>query len=316
MIIATTMLFVVMGALYAFCATPVYRANISIKVEDNTPTALPDSKDLVRNASSMFEEKSSAEGEMQILRSKSIAMQTVDSLKLYIEAEPKRLPVLGGLIARHNDTRLTPGIFGWGGFVWSDEAINVATFEVPRKQEGAGYTVTALSERPIPAARAGTSSSRSPAGSASKSNSKAATGRSHLLVSKIDGESGAVFNLTRHSRQQTLEQLQKRLQVDEQGNKSNVLGVLLEGSDPVLVSTILNEIGKEYVRQNVNQKGANAEKSLNLSRAAAADGEAPDGAGGRSLQPLSQQPRPPGRGRRRPAHPETGYRSGLASLST
>ena len=261
MIIVTTMLFVVMGALYAFCATPVYRANISIKVEDNTPTALPDSKDLVRNASSMFEEKSSAEGEMQILRSKSIAMQTVDSLKLYIEAEPKRLPVFGGLISRHNDTRLTPGIFGWGGFVWADEAINVATFDVPKKEEGAGYTVTALSsgqyqlrgpgiEQPL-TGRVGV-----------EEQFESSHGPVTLLVSKIDGESGATFNLTRHSRQETLEQLQKRLQVDEQGNKSNILGVLLEGSDPVLVSTILNEIGKEYVRQNVNQKGANAEKSL------------------------------------------------------
>ena len=84
------MAFILVGALYAFCATPIYRASISIRVEDNSPTALPDSKDLVRNASSLFQEKSSAESEMQILRSKAIAMQTVDYLKLYIEAEPKR----------------------------------------------------------------------------------------------------------------------------------------------------------------------------------------------------------------------------------
>ncbi|SAL77633.1 tyrosine-protein kinase involved in EPS biosynthesis [Caballeronia choica] len=262
MIAVTTMLFIMMGGLYAFCATPVYRASISIKVEDNTPTTLPDAKDLVRNASSMFEEKSSAEGEMQILRSKSIAMETVDSLKLYIDAGPKRFPVIGGVIARYNDTRLTPGLFGWGGFVWSDEAISVATFEVPKKEEGAGYTVTALSggqyqlrgpglEQPV-TGRVGV-----------QEQFESSHGPVTLLVSKLDGENGAVFNLTRHSRQQTLEQLQKRLQIDEQGNKSNVLGVLLEGSDPVLVSTVLNEIGKEYVRQNVNQKGANAEKSLN-----------------------------------------------------
>lgn len=262
MIAAITMAFILMGALYAFCATPIYRASISIRVEDNSPTALPDSKDLVRNASSLFQEKSSAESEMQILRSKAIAMQTVDYLKLYIETEPKRFPVLGGLISRHTDTRMTPGLFGWGGFVWGDESISVATFEVPRKQEGNAYTVTALSggqyqlrgpglQQPV-TGRVGVDE-----------QFETSHGPVNLLVSKIDGESGAEFKLTRHSRQQALEQLQKGLQIDEQGNKSNVLGVLLEGRDPVLVTNILNDIGAVYVRQNVNQKGANAEKSLN-----------------------------------------------------
>jgi len=82
-------------------------------------------------------------------------------------------------------------------------------------------------------------------------------------VNKIDGEHGTVFNVTRNSRQWTVDQLQRRLQISEQGNKSNVIGVVMQGSDPVLVSATLNEIGKEYIRQNVDQKGANAEKSLN-----------------------------------------------------
>ena len=57
--------------------------------------------------------------------------------------------------------------------------------------------------------------------------------------------------------------MQNRLQISEQGTKSGVVSASLEGSDPVLLSATLNEIGKEYVRQNVNQKSMTAEKSLN-----------------------------------------------------
>ncbi|MEC5407823.1 polysaccharide biosynthesis tyrosine autokinase [Paraburkholderia sp. MPAMCS5] len=262
LIVVTTLLFVSLGAVYAFCATPVYRANISIRIDDSPSSTLPDGKDRVRNASSLFEQRTSAESEIQVLRSKTIAMQTVDSLKLYIDAQPKRLPLVGGLIARNIEGRYTPGLFGWGGYVWGDESISVSTFDVPRRAEGSEYSVTALShgqyelrgpglELPV-TGKVGV-----------EEHFESIHGPITLLVSKLDGESGAVFNVTRHSRQQALEQLQRGLLVDEQGNRSNVLSVLLEGADPVLVTAILNNIGREYVRQNESQKGAAAAKSLN-----------------------------------------------------
>jgi len=262
MIAVTATVILALGALYAFCSTPVYQANLAIKVEDNTSTNIPDARDLVRNATSLFEDKSSAEGEMQILRSTSIASQAVDALKLYITAEPARLPVFGGFISRRNDARWTPGIFGWGGYAWSDESINVATFDVPKKEEGSAYKVMALTggqyqlsgpglEQPV-TGRAGV-----------EEKFQTSRGPITLLVNKIDGEHGIVFNVTRNSRQWTVDQLQRRLEISEQANKTNVIGVVMQGSDPVLVSATLNEIGKEYIRQNVDQKGANAEKSLN-----------------------------------------------------
>ena len=48
----------------------------------------------------------------------------------------------------------------------------------------------------------------------------------------------------------------------ERGKQSGVIGVTLEGDSPQLTAAILNEIGMEYVEQNVRRKAAEAEKSL------------------------------------------------------
>ena len=53
MIAVTATVILALGALYAFCSTPVYQANLAIKVEDNTSTNIPDARDLVRKVLEM-----------------------------------------------------------------------------------------------------------------------------------------------------------------------------------------------------------------------------------------------------------------------
>lgn len=265
MIALTTVLFITLGAMYAFLATPVYQSAFTFKVEDNPESQAADMRDIVRSASSMFEQKSSAEKEMQLLRSKSITAQAVDTLKLDITAAPHRFPLIGNLIARRSDGLSTPGLFGWsgwGGFTWADEAIKLATFDVPRKLEGMGFTITAEANGQY--RLKGPGMEQGVTGRVGvEEHFQTTRGTITLLVSKLEGESGAEFDVTRNSRQSTIDQLQNRLQISEQGTKSGVVSASLEGSDPVLLSATLNEIGKEYVRQNADQKSMTAEKSLN-----------------------------------------------------
>src|SRR5439155_7446108 len=92
-------------------------------------------------------------------------------------------------------------------------------------------------------------------------------GTIELTIDKLDAKPGAQFYLARDSRLSTIEEIQKHLTVLEQGRQSGVLSATLQGSDPVIVSGILNEIGKEYMRQNADRKTEEANKALaNLNR--------------------------------------------------
>src|SRR4029079_5947401 len=83
-----------------------------------------------------------------------------------------------------------------------------------------------------------------------------------LLVSSMDGKPGAEFNLTRRSRLATIEELQTNLKLAEKGKQSGVIDATLQSADPQRLTVILNEIGRQYVRQNVERKAAEAQKML------------------------------------------------------
>jgi tyrosine-protein kinase Etk/Wzc len=87
-------------------------------------------------------------------------------------------------------------------------------------------------------------------------------GQFSLLVDNVVGKPGVRFNLTHQSPISTIEALQTNLQIAEKGKDSDVIGVALEGESPEKVDTILNEIAKEYVNQNVQRKSEEADKSL------------------------------------------------------
>ena len=94
-------------------------------------------------------------------------------------------------------------------------------------------------------------------------------------IDALSGRPGTEFTVSRSSRLAAIEDVQARMGIFERGRASGVIGVTLEGNDPALTTAVLNEIGAEYVQQNVNRKAAQAEKSLSFLAAAAPDEEGP-----------------------------------------
>jgi tyrosine-protein kinase Etk/Wzc len=261
MIAVTVAVVLVMGAGYAFFSSPVYRAGMLVKVDDTSVAPPPDPRDMVRSAASMFDQKATAEGEMQILASKFVLAPVVDALKLYIQAAPHRFPLIGNWIARRTDEIAQPGLFGKGGFAWGAEAIDVAAFDVPSKFEGAAYTLTYLDNGQYQLRGPGIETGiAGQVGNVERFDTS--LGAISLLVNRIRGEKGVEFDLTRNSRESAVEGLQNALLIAEQGNKSGVISVTLEGHNAALVSETINEIGRVYLNQNAEHKGMNAEKSL------------------------------------------------------
>lgn len=83
-----------------------------------------------------------------------------------------------------------------------------------------------------------------------------------LLVNSIDARPGVTFQLVRRSELAAIQALQAGLMISEKGKESDVIGVALEGADPAKTAAILNAIGTEYVRQNVQRTQEEAEKQI------------------------------------------------------
>ena len=253
-------LVIALGAIYALIARPVYRADIMVQVEESTNTTAATNR-VAAQISPVIEVKSAASAEIELLQSRMVVGRAVDNLMLNIEASPRYFPIVGRAIAQSNSELSQPGLLGWGGFAWGSESIAVSELTVPAEMDERKITVTALGKGDYRVSFA-SDPARANGKVGEPLTVKTAYGPVNLTISKLDGRPGAQFELRHLPRLAAIAHLQQQLHIMERGKQSGVIGVTLEGDSPQLTAAILNEIGMEYVEQNVRRKAAEAEKSL------------------------------------------------------
>ncbi|HYD78489.1 MAG TPA: polysaccharide biosynthesis tyrosine autokinase [Paucimonas sp.] len=246
------------GIGYAFLAKPVYETNLMVHVEESSNK---DTKNILGEMNSLFDYKTAATAEMELLRSRLVVSRAIDNLRLYVTVRPKYFPVVGGWLAARSKEISTPGLFGYGGYAWGAERMEVSSFNVPDALLNRRFVLTAegggqyrLQDEDADIDLRGKIGAPLTA--------QTDYGAVELKVERIDAKPGAQFYMTRHSRLATIEDIQRRLSVSEQGKQSGVIVATLQGRDPAVISSVLNEIGKEYVRQNAERKTEEAGKAL------------------------------------------------------
>lgn len=263
MIIVTTVIMMLIGASYAFLSPSIYEASVLIKVDDSTGApARQDGNELLNNISPGFDEKSSAESEIQVIGSRLIISRAVDALRLYVDAKPHYFPIIGTWIARKGDGLSEPGLMGVGGYVWGTESIKVSAFEVPEKYQGETYTLKALTNDQYSLTGRGLPEQGVTGTAGSNATFETSQGPITLHVDSFQGRPGATFDVVRDSRQLTVDRLQKTVKIKEQGSKSSVLKVSLESPDALRATQAINEIGRQYEAWNQARKAVIAKNSL------------------------------------------------------
>ena len=232
LILATALAALVLGLLYAKLATPIFSSDVLIQVEEKKKgiAGLEDLSDLVPTASP-------ADTEIEILRSRSLVGQVVKGLALDVEAKPRWFSRLAG-----------------GG-----ERIAIDRLKVPRDLEDEKLILVA--------GDAGHYLLRGPdgeellQGEVGKPASAAADSVS-AFVSELHARPGARFVVVKRPELEAIEKLQKDLVISEKGKKTGILRVELSGPDVARTVKTLDALSAAYVRQNVERKSEEAEKTL------------------------------------------------------
>lgn len=251
------------GLFYAWIARPVYQADILVQVEENANSSSAAANKVAATISPIFDVKPAATAEIELLQSRMVVGRAVDNLMLNIEASPRYFPVIGRAIAQRNPELSRPGLFGWGGFAWGGESIQVTELTVPPEMEERKILLTALADGQYRVSFA-SDAARATGKVGVPLTVRTATGPVQMTVARLDGRPGAQFVVRHLPRPAAIARLQQQLHIMERGKQSGVIGVTLEGESPELTAAILNEIGQEYVDQNVRRKAAEAEKSLDF----------------------------------------------------
>ena len=260
LIAAVALAVIFLGTAYALLSTPIYKANILIKVENSAerPKNMPGD---LSGSDTSHDIKTAVASEMEVLRSRSVVSRAVDSGRFYISVKPKHFPLIGAWIARRNKEISEPGFFGYGGYAWGTEQAHVTVFNVPDELEGQDFILTAEGDNRYRLRHE--DAGIDIAGKAGDSVTfQTEHGAIDLRIEQLTAKPGAQFLLVRYAHLEAIERLQEKLTISERGKQSGIIDVALEGADPKQISGILNAISHEFIRQNINKKTEEAEKAL------------------------------------------------------
>ncbi|WP_049623634.1 polysaccharide biosynthesis tyrosine autokinase [Frateuria defendens] len=257
LIAGVTAAFCVLSVLYAVLATPIYEASATVQVEQKVPS-LPGLDDLTQTLGAST---SQATTEIALLTSRTVIGQAVTNLKLDIDVEPKRFPLIGDFIARRyapdKPGDVAPPLGGMNSYDWGGAELNIFQLDVPSglldqplhivAGEQGAYTLMDDDDNVLLWGRVGESAT--------------AHGIT-IQVQSLRANPGTRFDVARYSHLATITALQQGILAVEQGKDSGIIEMTYRNPDPVLATQLLDQVSSLYVRQNVERNSAEAANSL------------------------------------------------------
>jgi tyrosine-protein kinase Etk/Wzc len=245
---------------YLVLAPPVYETSILIHVglrERPVPAFEEELTDL-------FETRNPTEGEMRILRSRTLLESVVSQLGLEVDARPRTFPVLGGPLARaHGGNAPAPARFGLEQYAWGGERIRVSAFTVSDALLGRPVILTALEGGRFRVAT--TEGAQLAEGTVGTPVTGSAGGVGiDLHVAELVARPGTEFVVTKRHRLDVIGELQRNVRIAEQGRNTGLVMVSLAGPEPSRISAVLDALARDYLRLSVERTSAKAAKTLEV----------------------------------------------------
>lgn len=247
-------LFALAGLIYSTLATPEYRADALVQVEEKSGTIGGADLEQLLGGSDL-----NASAEVEILRSRMILGQVVDQVDLDVQVIPNTWPFIGDWLLRSGIQR--PGFIGGSDSVWAGETLRIsklvtshdsATSRFILRSEGQDrYTLLDAEGNVLGEGQAGT---------------KLTVDQPwlELTVSELSAPAGATFTVLKKSRLAAIKGLQNRLSIQPLGGRkeTGLLRLNLTGPDTQELVESLNATTNVFLTQNIARQAAEADKSL------------------------------------------------------
>jgi tyrosine-protein kinase Etk/Wzc len=244
------------GVIYTKSATRIYSADALIQVESTAGAAGSGAQAF---AALTPQGGMHTEAEIEIIKSRAVVEPVVEQFKLNFGAWSKTMPYLGkitSLLAHHG--RPLGALFGMSSYAWGGEEFAVDSIQVPRDLEGTPLTLKALGN--------GRYQIADPYGMVLVKGvvgQHAIANGINILVTRLVARPQTEFYVMRFHELDAVSGLAGGLQVSERGSDTGMVQLSYMGSDPHLITAIINAVAASYLKQR--QERAQEEASRMLS---------------------------------------------------
>ena len=255
-IAGVTALFMLLGIAYAIFSTPIYQATAMVQVEEKGGS-VPGFDDM----SGMFESTSAAVTEIELLKSRSVIGEAVDTLNLDTVVEPKLFPLFGSrsfrkFVAQSEGEVAEPSL-GASSYAWGGEQVEIHRFKVPSSAIGEEFVLQARAEESFALL-----TSDGDEVLAGKVGEEVKQGQFELTIKTLIARPETEFSIVKRNRLQTILDLQSAISASEKGKDSGIINLALQSASPEYAEKVLDKVAGIYVRRNVERNSAEAQQSL------------------------------------------------------
>lgn len=232
----------VIGVFVAMWIRPVYQVDALLQIESKSNK----SAGLVGGLGNLFATNSPAETEMELIKSRQVMGSAVEKMRLDLVAEP--LNKMDRLL--HREGRLQLSNF------------SIPREKLPKEFQDAPWTVVikdSLGNYDL----LDYNNNLVLSGSAGQTYHFVYEGDSCLFgVIRADVREGQTFAVSKSKRLDAIERFRSAFDVKEKGKKTGILEFSYQDIYPDRGVEVLNEVASSYLRQNVEERNAEAQKTL------------------------------------------------------
>lgn len=243
---------------YVFLATPVYEADVLVRVDQTEPNALGLSSLNGQQGQQYAPPAPSPSAEMAVMQSRSVLEPIINKYRFDVTITPKTLPVVGNVV-RRLATAGEPARawFGMKSYAWGGEQIHIGQLDVPHSLEERDLTLTAL--------EGGRYELRGPSGVilTGQAGVLAHSGNGvSMLVTQLVARPGTQFTVKHWAMLDAMKRFTHDLKVSDKVKDTGLVQIAYTDSNPGMAAEVANAISQQYMTTAVAAKQRNDTATL------------------------------------------------------
>ena len=240
--IPTVILAGIIGVFAAMWIRPVYQVDALLQIESKNSKP----SGMMGSLGALFATNSPAETEMELIKSRQVMGAAVEKLRLDLKAEP--LNKLDRLLHREGRVELNNFYVNWENVPKEEQE---QPWEMLAKDTLGNFDLFDQNGEKVLSGIVGQTYHFMYAGDSAS-----------FGVFRAKVRSGQRFAITRAQRLDAIESFRGAFDVKEKGKKTGILEFSYQDIYPDRAVEILNEVATSYLRQNVEERNAEAQKTL------------------------------------------------------
>ncbi|MGF6445906.1 polysaccharide biosynthesis tyrosine autokinase [Paraburkholderia youngii] len=254
-IVVTTVVVLTLAVAYLLITTPIYSADVIVRVDPPEPNALGLA---LQNQDLLPPPTPSSVTEMAVMESRSVLQPVIDQFRFDISVKPHKLPVLGDIAEKF----ATPGQpsapwLGLKSYAWGGERVQIAALDVPRELEEEKLTLTALDN--------GGFELHGPSGELLASGTVGMPLKQNgvsMLVKELAARPGTKFEVIRWNELDAIKRFESLIKIGDKVKDSGLLQIQYRDKSPDKAAAVANALGQQYLASAVASRQSNDTQTL------------------------------------------------------